>query len=566
MGIKDEIKALARAVAAVRSGGISPEEFRRVRVIQGIYPIRPGTDRYLLRVRIPLGRPTPFHLRALADASDRFASGRSVHLTMRQDAHIYGVGMQDIPEALAFLSERGLTTREACGDTVRNVVVCPYTGVARDEVFDVSTYAEALGRYLLRHPLGQALPRKFKIAFEGCGSGDHVGLAWQDIGVRGVRSDNGLPGFRITLAGGLGALPQAGIPLEPFTAAGDLARTVEAVLRLFYRSGDRQKRSRARLKFVVLSMGEAAFRVAVLAERRKVEVEGDGWELRFPKPPVEPPVMSARDVPAGEWPGAIIQRQRGLVTVPFRVPLADLAPKSMRLLAALLEKTGAAAVFTPWQGILARDVPAHLVPVLTEKALEAGLEPPSAVTLTRCAGAETCTVGTTGARSLALLLEKELPSLSESPGPLLRAVCVGISGCANGCGRHMVADIGLQGVSRTVARRGEGGGSPAPHYMLFLGGGPGGDAEVRFGARLGRIPARRVPDAVRRLLAVLHGEAFPGESAGETIRRLGGSPFSIALGEFLDPPPETFSDEDFLDLGVPGPVQFPPDRSGARAP
>lgn len=566
MGIQAEIEALARAVAAVRSGGISPEEFRRLRVIQGIYPIRSGTDRYLLRVRIPLGRPTPFHLRALADASDRFASGRPVHLTMRQDAHIYGVGMQDIPEALAFLAERGLTTREACGDTVRNIVVCPYAGVARDEVFDVSAYAEALGMYLLRHPLGQALPRKFKIAFEGCGSGDHVGLAWQDIGVRGVRSDNGLPGFRFTLAGGLGAMPQAGIPLEPFTAARDLAGTVEAVLRLFYRSGDRQKRGRARLKFVVLSMGEAAFREAVLVERRKVEAEGDGRELRFPEPPVEPSVTSVGDVPVGEWPGAIIQKQHGLVAVPFRVPLADLAPESLRLLAALLEKTGATAVFTPWQGILARDVQEHLVPVLAEKAREAGLEPPAAVTLTRCAGAETCTVGTTRARSLAVLLEKELPSLSESPGQLLGASRVGISGCANGCGRHMVADIGLQGVSRTVARRGEGGGSPAPHYMLFLGGGPGGDGEVRFGARLGRVPARRVPDAIRRLLAVLRGEAFPGESAGETIRRLGGSPFSAALGELLDPPPETFSDEDFLDLGVPGPVPFPPERSGPRAP
>ncbi|MGA6993914.1 MAG: nitrite/sulfite reductase [Candidatus Deferrimicrobiaceae bacterium] len=556
---------MARAIVAVRSGAIPPEEFRRVRVIQGIYPIRGGMDRYLVRVRIPLGRPTPFHLRALADASDRFASGRDVHLTMRQDVHIYGVGMRDIPEALTFLSERGLATREACGDTVRNIVVCPFAGIARDERFDIAPYAEALGRYLLRNPLTQKLPRKFKIAFEECDE-DHVGLAWQDIGVRGILSDGGRPGFRLNLAGGLGALPQAGIELEPFTPASDLGATVEAVLRLFDRLGDRQRRGRARLKFVALSMGEHAFREAVLAERRKMEAAGPGRGLRFPEPAVWPPMLSAGEIPPGDWPGSFFQRQRDVVAVPLRVPLADLSPGTLRLLADLLEEAGAAAVFTPWQGILITDVPEDLVPGLTGKAREAGFEPPSAVILTRCAGTETCTVGTTGARSLAALIERDLVSRAEPPGSSRRAIRVGISGCANGCGRHMVADIGLQGVSRTVAGRGEGAGYPAPHYMLFLGGGPEGDGEVRFGTRVGRIPARRISEAVRRLLAVICSEAIPGERAGETIFRLGASPFSAALGELLEPPPESFSDEDFLDLGVPGPVPFPPDRSGPRAP
>jgi sulfite reductase beta subunit-like hemoprotein len=285
MEIQTEIEAVAKAIEAVRSGNISPEEFRRVRVIQGIYPIRGGADQYLLRVRIPLGRPSPFHLRALADASDRFASGRPVHLTMRQDVHIYGVRMRDIPEALTFLSGRGLTTREACGDTVRNIVVCPFAGIARDERFDVAPYAEALGRHLLRNPVTQKLPRKFKIAFEGCDE-DHVGLAWQDISVRAVLAGTGRPGFRVTLAGGLGSLPQAGIQLEPFTASSDLAATVEAVLHLFDRLGDRQRRGRARLKFVALSMGEVAFREAVLDERRAMEASGAGRRLRFPEPVV----------------------------------------------------------------------------------------------------------------------------------------------------------------------------------------------------------------------------------------------------------------------------------------
>lgn len=565
MDVQAEIEAVARAIGAVRSGTISPEEFRRVRVIQGIYPIRGGADRYLLRVRIPLGRPAPSHLRAIADASDRFASGRPVHLTTRQDVHLYGVPMREIPDALAFLSDRGLTTREACGDTVRNIVVCPYAGIARDEPFDVAPYAEALGRYLLRNPVTQKLPRKFKIAFEGCDE-DHVGLAWQDIGVRAVLAGTARPGFRVTLAGGLGSLPQAGIELEPFTATSDLAATMEAVLRLFDRLGDRQRRGKARLKFVALSMGEVAFREAVLAERREMAASGPERRLQFPKPAVRPPVSPAGEIPPGKWPGTIFQRQRGVVAVPLRVPLADLSPGTLRLLADLLEETGATAVFTPWQGILITDVPENLVPGLTGRVRESGFTPPALVTLTRCAGTETCTVGTTGARSLAVHVERDVVSSADAAGSSRGEILVSISGCANGCGRHMVADIGLQGVSLSVDSRGERARRLAPAYMLFLGGGPDGNGGVRFGARVGRIPVRRVPEAIRRLVSVLRRDAIPGESTGETISRLGVSPFLAVLGELLDPPPESLSEEDFFDLGFPGPVPFPPDRSGPRAP
>jgi sulfite reductase beta subunit-like hemoprotein len=565
MEIQTEIEAVAKAIEAVRSGNISPEEFRRVRVIQGIYPIRGGADQYLLRVRIPLGRPSPFHLRALADASDRFASGRPVHLTMRQDVHIYGVRMRDIPEALTFLSGRGLTTREACGDTVRNIVVCPFAGIARDERFDVAPYAEALGRHLLRNPVTQKLPRKFKIAFEGCDE-DHVGLAWQDISVRAVLAGTGRPGFRVTLAGGLGSLPQAGIQLEPFTASSDLAATVEAVLHLFDRLGDRQRRGRARLKFVALSMGEVAFREAVLDERRAMEASGAGRRLRFPEPVVRPPESPAGEIPPGKWPGTMFQRQRGVVAVPLRVPLADLSPGTLRLLADLLEETGATAVLTPWQGILITDVPENLVPGLTGKVRESEFPPPGVVALTRCAGTETCTVGTTGARSLAAHVERDVVSSADAAGSSRGEILVSISGCANGCGRHMVADIGLQGVSLSVENRGENARRLAPAYILFLGGGPDGSGGVRFGARVGRIPVRRVSEAIRRLVALLRRDAFPGESTGETISRLGVTPVSAVLGELLEPPQESFSEEDFFDLGIPGPVPFPPDRTGPKAP
>ncbi len=566
MEMRAEIEGVAQAIEAIRSGAISPEEFRRVRVIQGIYPIRGGTDRYLLRVRIPLGRPSPFHLRALADASDRFTSGRPVHLTTRQDVHIYGVTVRDIPEALTFLSERGLTTREACGDTVRNIVVCPFAGIARDEPFDVSPFAKALGRSLLRNPVTQKLPRKFKIAFEGCERADHVGLPLQDVGVRAVRSATGLPGFRVTLAGGLGSLPQAGTELEPFTPSGDLAATVEAVLRLFDRTGDRERRGRARLKFVALSMGEVAFREAVFSERRSIGPPRSAQRIVLPEPVAHPPMSPSEGKPPGGWPGAFFQRVTGVVAVPMRIPLGDLLPKQLRVLADLVEEADATARFTPGQGVLLSDLPAGLVEKMAGRLRNEGFFPPSAVGLTRCAGAETCTVGTTGARSLAALLEKEVVSLPDFAASTGREILLGISGCANGCGRHMVADIGLQGMSRSVIDPGEGADRKAPVYMLFLGGGPDGSGGVRFGSKVGRIPVRRVPEAVRRVLAVLRRDVIPGERIGETISRLGASPFLATLAELVEPPPESFSKEDFFDLGIPDPVPFPPDRSGPRAP
>ncbi|HSL92272.1 MAG TPA: nitrite/sulfite reductase, partial [Candidatus Limnocylindrales bacterium] len=414
---RDEISRLSEAISGVLSGAISAERFRHRRVIFGIYPIRGSADRYLVRVRIPLGRPTPTHLLALADAAERFTPARSVHLTTRQDVHIYGIEIIRIPEALTFLAERGLTTREACGDTVRNIVVCPHAGIARDEVFDVTPYAEALGAWLLRNPLGQRLPRKFKIAFEGCARGGHAGLGFHDVGARAVAGPGGRPGFRITLAGGLGALPRAGIELEPFTQVPDLAPTVEAVLRLFDRLGDRQKRGRARLKFVAEKMGAEAFREAVITERRAVIATASGGRLNLPEKDATSigPSMEVEDG-FPEWPGALRQRQPGLAALPIRVPLGDATATQLRQLAGLVEETGAEIRLTPAQGMILANLAEERVGEVAARLRHAGFFPPASVALTRCAGTDTCTVGTTRVRALAALLENELSSLMSAAG------------------------------------------------------------------------------------------------------------------------------------------------------
>jgi len=555
---RDEISRLSGAISDVLSGAMSPEEFRHRRVIYGIYPVRGSTDRYLIRVRIPLGRPTAVHLIALADAAERFTPGSFVHLTTRQDVHLYGVEIRRIPEALTFLADRGLTTREACGDTVRNIVVCPYAGIARDEIFDVAPYAEALGRWLLRNPLAQRPPRKFKIAFEGCAQDDHVGLGIHDVGARAVIGPGGRVGFRITLAGGLGALPRAGIELEPFTPIRDLPPTVEAVLRLFDRLGNRENRGRARLKFIAERMGPA-FREAVFAERRAVNAAMSGRRLLLPDADtgsVDSSAEAGDGIP--EWPGALRQRQPGKVVLPLRVPLGNATTRQLRQLALLLEETGAEIRFTPAQGMLLAGLAEDRAGEASVRLRLSGFSPPASVALTRCAGTDTCTVGTTRVRALAVLLEIELSSPTAAVGAGAADITVKISGCANGCGHHLLADIGLQGAVRNV------GGRLAPHYTLFIGGGIREKGEVRLGVPVGRIPVRQVPEAVRGAIRILRAEMRDGERPGEAIERMGVGPFTECLKELIEPPAQAFTEEDFFDLGAREP--FPPSRMGPKAP
>lgn len=554
-----EIAGVADAVEALRSGAISPDEFRRRRVVMGIYPIRGGPDRYLLRVRVPLGRVSPRHLRALAETADRFASGGGVHLTTRQDIHIYGVEMRRLSGALSFLAEAGLTTREACGDTVRNTVVCPLAGISLDEVFDVTPYAQALGARLLRHPLGQRLPRKFKIAFEGCSGADHVGLPFQDVGVRAVVSPEGLPGFRIHVAGGLGALPQAGFPLEPFTPVSRLWPTVEALLRIFERMGDRTNRGRARLKFVVGRLGSDPFRRLLFDERKTVESPDPAGGRALPEP-----VLTEWTDPRGHdglpaWPGAMRQRQADRLAFPVRIPLGDLSSERLRSFAELTERVGAGVRITTAQGILLVDIPESEADRVAASLRDGGFQPPSAVSLVRCAGTDTCTVGVTRVRGLAALLEEKIASL-ETATRRRRPVTIKISGCTNGCSHHRICDIGLQGAARNVNGR------LAPHYMLHLGGGAGGDGTAFFGTAIGRVAARRVPEAVERLLALLDEEGDGEESTRETFSRLGKDRCAVPLKDLLEESPDRYGEEDFFDLGVSSAEVFPTVTAGNRAP
>jgi sulfite reductase (ferredoxin) len=306
-------------------------------------------------------------------------------------------------------------------------------------------------------------------------------------------------------------------------------------------------------------MGADAFREAVFAERQALIATASGMQLLLPDIDSGSGGVSAE---AGDvfpaWPDALRQRQPGRVALPIRVPLGDVTSRQLRQLSELAGDTGAQIRLTPAQGMILADLSEGRVGNASARLRMAGFPPPSSVALTRCAGTDTCTVGTTRVRALAALLENELPSLTAAVGTGAAGITIKISGCANGCGHHLLADIGLQGVAGSV------GGRLAPLYTLFLGGGirPGG--EVRMGVPVGRIPVRRVPEAVRRMVRLLRAEMRDGELPGEAIERMGLWPFAEHLKDLIETPAQAFTEEDFFDLGPPEP--FPPSRTGPKAP
>jgi ferredoxin-nitrite reductase/sulfite reductase (ferredoxin) len=245
--------------------------------------------------------------------------------------------------------------------------------------------------------------------------------------------------------------------------------------------------------------------------------------------------------------------------LPVRIPLGDISSGQLRSLADVTEQVGDGVRFTPAQGILLIDVPESEADHVAISLRDGGFQPPSAASIVRCAGTDTCTVGVTRVRGIAGLLEEKISSMKVATRRL-RPVTIRISGCPNGCGHHLVGEIGLRGVARNVAGR------LAPHYMLHLGGGAGEDGTALFGTPIGRVAARRVPEAVERLIALLDEEGEDGESARETFVRLGEDRCAAALKDLLEESPERYREEDFFDLGVSSPEVFPAVAAGNRAP
>ena len=564
------------------SGEIGPDEWRSFRLLRGTYGQRQTGDASMLRIKVPQGILSQGQLNAVATVAERYSRGFG-HITTRQNIQLHFVKLHDVEPAMRHLAEAGLTTREACGNSVRNITACPYAGVAADEPFDVTPYAEALTRYLLRHPLSSSLPRKFKIAFEGCAH-DHVVTAINDIGwLARVENVGGVPqrGFKVTVAGGTATMTRAGHTLFEFVPAGEMFNIAEAVIRVFHRLGDYKHKQRNRLKFLVKSLGWEGFRTEFERELEAFRAAG-GAALPFDaqQPPLEtPPVRSGQHAPsiteilaratstAVTGPGIVpevqprstvtpheladwtrtnvrAQKQAGWSMVTVATVLGDLTSAQMRILGELAAGYGDGTVrVTADQNLVFRWVPSRDVEALYRSLHAAGLSRGNANTVadvTSCPGAESCKLAVTQSRGLGRLLGDRL---HERPD-LVAAVPgldIKISGCPNGCGQHHIAGLGFQGSLRKV------GGRPAPHYFVMVGGGIA-DGSTTFGRHAATIPARRCDEALERLIGLYRDQRAPDEAPITFFRRvdLAAVKSTLAGLDKIDPADATL--DDFIDL------------------
>src|SRR5262245_30584210 len=445
---------------------------------------------------------------------------------------------------MRLLADAGVTTREACGNSVRNITACPYAGVAADEVFDVTPYSDGLTRFLLRHRLSSTLPRKFKIAFEGC-SEDHIAAAINDLGFRGRIGADGARGFRVIAGGGTAIMCRSAGVLHEFLPASEILRAAEAVLRVFKRFGDYEHKQRNRMKFMIKALGWTRWREEYERELAACRLQGavptldiepplaeskpDGARDSSPSPghiatrvraqslsgpgimPVVVPVFETSEPSYVRWRTTNVQNQKqpGYAIATVTVPLGDLTSEQMRVVGDLARAYGDGTVrVTPEQDLMLRWVNINHLRQLHRRIAAAGLGLADAGTVadvTSCPGAESCKLAVTQSRGLGRLLESHL---RERPALVAAAdgARIKISGCPNGCGQHHIATIGFQGSVRRVGSR------AVPQYFVMVGGGVGNDG-ASFARLAAKIPARRIPDAVERLIALYDREKSGGESA-----------------------------------------------------
>jgi len=491
-----------------------------IRVRHGIYSLRGKAGQYIIRIRIPAGVLSTEQLETVAALTEQSGWEAGAHLTTRQGIEIAGLPAVEIPAALEQLEDAGLTTLRTGGPFVRGVVACPFSGVARDEIFDVTPFALAVDRYFREHADFQKLPRKIKISFDGCAH-DHVRTLVSDIGVRAVRRE-GARGFRISIGGGLGASPKTALVLEEFVPAEKLFGSLEAVLRVFNQHGYRDNRARARLKWLLADWGIEKFREAVRAELKGADAEWQTFSGRLPeivelKPAAGRGAKSAStDAVFHAWreSNVHLQRQNGFVSVLIRCPLGDLQPAQIRQIVEAARQFAGGVRTSIDQNILLRWVPEDLLPELYQSLQCGALAGASAEQLpdiTRCVGATACLMAITNPRPAAEAiigaLEKELAGDAS-----LRQLRIRISGCPNSCGHHHASDIGLFGVSKNFYNR------QVPHYALLLGGVSSAEA---FGARVLEIPALNVAQAVREVIKFFQAERQTEESFSTYVYRVG---------------------------------------------
>ncbi|WP_413999435.1 nitrite reductase [Flavobacterium sp. W1B] len=545
--VEKDIIDLERKIRLFKEGKIDDERFRSLRLARGVYGQRQEGVQ-MIRIKLPFGKVTSEQLNRITKVSDEYSTGR-LHITTRQDIQIHYVSLDRTPELWANLEKDDVTLREACGNTVRNITASETAGIDVDEPFDVSPYAHAMFQFFLRNPVCQEMGRKFKISFSS--SDKDTALSYlHDLGFI-PRIVNGERGFKVMLGGGLGSQPSHAELLSEFIPVNQIIPTAEGVLRIFDRFGERAKRLKARMKFLIKDIGRDEFLKLVEEEKlalshQVVEIDTTAFDGPIPEPLLAAPEVTIEDIAAFDaWKksNVIAQKQAGYVAIGIKVLLGDFYTDKARALADLIKNYAANELrFTLRQDILIRNVKEENLEFFYQELAKldfVALGYNSTADITACPGTDTCNLGiasSTGiAAELERVLETEYPQYSNN-----KEITIKISGCMNACGQHNMAEIGFQGMSINAGKL------VAPALQVLLGGGNLGNGQGRFSDKVIKIPSRRGPDALRFIL-----NDFEENANGQSFLDYYDAKGEKYFYEFLKPLADVtnLTEADFVDWG-----------------
>jgi sulfite reductase (ferredoxin) len=510
----------------------------------------------MMRIKIPWGGLNIEQMNVLAELAEEY-SDDILHVTTRQDIQLHYVHIEDTPDLMRRLASVGITTREACGNSVRNITACEKTGVCHDEAFDVTPYSDALFEYLLGHDDVQDFGRKFKIAFSGCEQHACGLVRMHDLGFLAQKrliEGQEVKGFIVFVGGGLGTVPQQAKVLADFVAEDKIFALAQAIARVFAKHGEKKNRNRARIKFLVEKLGIEEFRrlvqeeLAVLPSDERHTAFLSEVDSYIEEPVKQGLVLDGTPLPDGfaDWYRTNVykQRQNGFSMVTVTLPLGDLTSWQMRQLADIAEEyVGDFVRTTVEQNIVLRWVSDRDLPEIYRRLVACGLAAAGAntiVDITSCPGTDTCKLGIASSRGLAGELRTRLLAQRATMPKAVEDLKIKISGCFNSCGQHHVADIGFFGNSRRS------GNYKVPHFQVVLGG-QWTDNAGAFGLAVGAVPAKMIPDTLETITKRYVDERQGDEPFQTWIKRLGKAEVKAMLEPFMALPsfedqPEYFSD------------------------
>ncbi len=552
--VEKDIIDLANRIQLFNEGKIDADKFRSLRLARGVYGQRqPGVQ--MVRIKIPYGRMTTRQLRRIADISTEYGSG-NLHATTRQDIQIHYVSLEKTPELWAKLEQDSITTREACGNTVRNVTASPKAGIDPHEPFDVAPYADELFRYFLRNPVCQEMGRKFKISFSS--SDADTGISFiHDIGfIPKVKTVDGEEkrGFRVMLGGGLGAQPVPAVLGYEFLEEDQIIPFTEAVLRVFDRYGERKRRVKARFKFLMNDLGVEEVLRLVKEEWKSLKVKTykidrnavPESKLAAPVEPVEIPAELQAKYTSWENTNVFAQKQEGYFGVAIKLPNGDMKAEKAHKFADIIDKYAADDIrVTVNQGYVLRYVTKDALSGLFLALNELELAEPgfgSTADVMACPGTDSCNLGVSDSTHIALELEKVI--IEEYPDFIANNdIQIKISGCPNSCGQHGIGTIGFHGSSLKNKQTKR----VFPALQVLLGGGTRPNGEGYLAEKVIKIPSKRGPQVLRQLLEDYQDNSNDGEYYADYYRRQGKDYFYQMLKPFADQ--ATLEPSDYIDWG-----------------